>query len=124
MYSKTFSQLIARPSKYLVVLQPVRMASSDLAAAKSSKTTNELSKEEKYTKLKNMAVRPLYLDAQATSPTDPRVLDAMLPYMTNLYGNPHSRTHAYGWESEKAVEKAREVGYLSKKREQILLNSF
>lgn len=40
---------------------------------------------------------------------DPRVLDAMLPYMTNFYGNPHSRTHAYGWESEEAVEHAREV---------------
>jgi len=52
--------------------------------------------------------RPLYLDAQATNPMDPRVLDAMLPYMTSLYGNPHSRTHAYGWESEKAVETARE----------------
>ncbi|KAG2206298.1 hypothetical protein INT47_007312 [Mucor saturninus] len=52
--------------------------------------------------------RPIYLDMQATSPTDPRVLDAMLPYMTELYGNPHSRTHKYGWETEKAVEKARE----------------
>ncbi|XP_067623166.1 cysteine desulfurase, mitochondrial [Eurosta solidaginis] len=52
--------------------------------------------------------RPLYLDAQATTPLDPRVLDAMLPYLTNFYGNPHSRTHAYGWESEKAVELARE----------------
>lgn len=39
---------------------------------------------------------------------DPRVLDAMLPYLTSYYGNPHSRTHAYGWESEAAVEKARE----------------
>uniref|UniRef100_A0A336MBV3 CSON014819 protein n=1 Tax=Culicoides sonorensis TaxID=179676 RepID=A0A336MBV3_CULSO len=52
--------------------------------------------------------RPLYLDAQATTPMDPRVLDAMLPYLTNYYGNPHSRTHAYGWESEAAMEKARE----------------
>uniref|UniRef100_A0A914E005 cysteine desulfurase n=2 Tax=Acrobeloides nanus TaxID=290746 RepID=A0A914E005_9BILA len=52
--------------------------------------------------------KPLYLDVQATSPMDPRVVDAMLPYMINDFGNPHSRTHAYGWESEKAVEKARE----------------
>lgn len=52
--------------------------------------------------------RPLYLDAQATTPLDPRVLDAMMPYMTTYYGNPHSRTHAYGWETEKAVEVARE----------------
>lgn len=51
--------------------------------------------------------RPIYLDAQATTPTDPRVLDAMLPFLTGLYGNPHSRTHAYGWETEKAVEQAR-----------------
>ncbi|GAA5842190.1 hypothetical protein JCM11251_000122 [Rhodosporidiobolus azoricus] len=51
--------------------------------------------------------RPIYLDAQATTPTDPRVLDAMLPYMTNQYGNPHSKTHAYGWETEEAVEESR-----------------
>ncbi|KAG8914840.1 cysteine desulfurase, partial [Tulasnella sp. 408] len=38
---------------------------------------------------------------------DPRVLDAMMPYMTNQYGNPHSRTHAYGWEAEEGVEEAR-----------------
>ena len=40
---------------------------------------------------------------------DPRVLDAMLPYLVNYYGNPHSRTHAYGWESEAAMERARQV---------------
>ena len=52
--------------------------------------------------------RPIYLDMQATTPTDPRVLDAMLPFFTGLYGNPHSRTHAYGWETEKATEQARD----------------
>ncbi|XP_073296357.1 cysteine desulfurase, mitochondrial-like [Primulina huaijiensis] len=51
--------------------------------------------------------RPLYLDMQATSPVDPRVLDAMLPYYLSQFGNPHSRTHLYGWESERAVEAAR-----------------
>ncbi|KAI8919132.1 hypothetical protein DFJ77DRAFT_453118 [Powellomyces hirtus] len=54
-----------------------------------------------------MGSRPIYLDVQATAPMDPRVIDSMLPYMTQLYGNPHSRTHQYGWESESAVEKAR-----------------
>ncbi|KAM0333098.1 hypothetical protein ACHAQA_001756 [Verticillium albo-atrum] len=52
--------------------------------------------------------RPIYLDMQATTPVDPRVLDAMLPFYTGIYGNPHSKTHAYGWESESAVEEARE----------------
>ncbi|KAJ8765455.1 hypothetical protein K2173_014577 [Erythroxylum novogranatense] len=55
-----------------------------------------------------IAARPLYLDMQATSPVDPRVLDAMLPYYLARFGNPHSRTHLFGWESEQAVETARE----------------
>ncbi|OAD61102.1 putative cysteine desulfurase, mitochondrial [Eufriesea mexicana] len=46
--------------------------------------------------------RALYLDAQATTPLDPRVLDKMMPYLTFFYGNPHSRTHMYGWETEAA----------------------
>jgi cysteine desulfurase len=56
----------------------------------------------------DQGARPIYMDMQATTPTDPRVLDAMLPFYTGLYGNPHSRTHAYGWETEKAVDTARE----------------
>ncbi len=52
--------------------------------------------------------RSAYLDFQATTPLDPRVLDSMLPYLTEQYGNPHSRTHMYGWTAEEAVEKARE----------------
>nr|XP_039260083.1 cysteine desulfurase, mitochondrial-like isoform X2 [Styela clava] len=51
--------------------------------------------------------RPVYLDVQATAPMDPRVLDSMLPYFVSYYGNPHSRTHAYGWQAEDAVEDAR-----------------
>lgn len=51
--------------------------------------------------------RPIYLDMQSTTPTDPRVLDKMLNFYTGLYGNPHSRTHAYGWETDTAVEDAR-----------------
>ncbi|KAG7663329.1 NFS1 [[Candida] subhashii] len=51
--------------------------------------------------------RPIYLDVQATTPTDPRVLDKMLEFYTGLYGNPHSSTHSYGWETDKEVEKAR-----------------
>lgn len=54
-----------------------------------------------------LAGAPLYLDMQATTPLDPRVLDAMLPFWTDQYGNPHSRTHFFGWESEDAVEVAR-----------------
>lgn len=57
--------------------------------------------------LANAAPKPIYLDTQATSIMDPRVLDAMLPYMVDQFGNPHSRTHQYGWESEQAIEKAR-----------------
>ena len=55
----------------------------------------------------NAPKRPVYLDYQATTPTDPRVLEVMLPLFYARFGNPHSRSHAYGWQAEEAVEKAR-----------------
>merc|ERR1712062_906270 len=77
------------------------------ASLTTKNSKNQLAQEAEVKSQKDEP-RPLYLDAQSTTPMDPRVLDAMLPYMTSYYGNPHSRTHQYGWESETAMEKARE----------------
>jgi len=51
---------------------------------------------------------PIYLDYGATTPCDPRVVDAMIPWLREHFGNPASRSHAWGWEAEEAVEKARD----------------
>ncbi len=69
--------------------------------------------------------RPIYLDHHATTPLDAAVLDAMMPYLTDAFGNAASKTHPYGWEAEEAVETAREqvAALINAKPEEIVFTS-
>lgn len=68
---------------------------------------------------------PIYLDYQATTPTDPRVVSAMIPWFTEKFGNPHSRSHSYGWAAEEACEIAREqvAGLINADAKEIIFTS-
>lgn len=101
-YTVSYYSLFSIDKRY----KAVNPLPSSLSSSSSSSST---------TKLVGMTIqgeavngKAAYLDVQATTSLDPRVLDAMLPYYTYMFGNPHSRTHTYGWEAEQSVEKARE----------------
>ncbi|KAK3030436.1 hypothetical protein RJ639_039193 [Escallonia herrerae] len=106
MATKLLTSILRRTS---LKPSPVRPLSTAAAAAVSPPPAAEPQEEPTGISIKGVKIsgRPLYLDMQATSPVDPRVLDAMLPFYLSRYGNPHSRTHLYGWESDEAVESAR-----------------
>ncbi|CAR30536.1 cysteine desulfurase [Lachancea thermotolerans CBS 6340] len=89
----------------------LQKANEDLAQARSNSAevieSGSTALKHAYQENTGFGTRPIYLDMQATTPTDPRVLDTMLKFYTGLYGNPHSNTHSYGWETNKEVETAR-----------------
>ena len=102
MAGRNIAAKIASRSLLRSFLRPLSSASAAIEEAAAAEDVSAI-------KMKGVKIsgRPLYLDMQATTPVDPRVLDAMLPYYLSQYGNPHSRTHLYGWESDQAVESAR-----------------
>ncbi|XP_027178798.1 cysteine desulfurase, mitochondrial [Coffea eugenioides] len=101
MPSKLLTTALRRTILKPTILRPFSTAAAAVAEPYQEDTSGITVKGVK------ISGRPLYLDMQATSPVDPRVLDAMLPYYLSRFGNPHSRTHLYGWESDQAVESAR-----------------
>lgn len=100
-----------RQARAVLLAKAVRPTVASRALATSVPESISISLKNSTRDDSKYGTRPIYLDVQATTPTDPRVLDKMMLFYTGLYGNPHSSTHSFGWETEKEVEKAR--GYIA-----------
>ena len=101
-----FLMVALRPSTLLRAALPLQRAVP--ACARALSTSYAAASPEFTIAGQSRPGRAVYLDSQATTPLDPRALDAMMPYMTGMFGNPHSVTHAYGWEASEVVDTARE----------------
>lgn len=100
-----------RQARAALLAKAVRPAGFSRALATSVPESISISLKSSTRDESQFGTRPIYLDVQATTPTDPRVLDKMMHFYSGMYGNPHSSTHSYGWETEKEVERAR--GYIA-----------
>jgi cysteine desulfurase len=112
------------PPQYSIEGKEVQVLSGRFfqKAYKRYVSMNDYIKEEKHQFYQK---KNIYLDYQATTPLDRRVLEAMLPYMTEKYGNPHSSEHSVGWAAEKAVEwaKSQIAIYINSLEDEIILTS-
>lgn len=104
--ASTWKRAFTRSARSLQISHTVESAAATSTAIPPAGSTLSL-KNSKLGGPTEYGTRPIYLDMQATTPVDPRVLDKMVQFYTGFYGNPHSATHAYGWETESEVEKAR-----------------
>jgi glutamate/tyrosine decarboxylase-like PLP-dependent enzyme len=119
LLTKKSRGIIGKSKNYIFNLVPIKKNFVYCTNLAEGKENSKINKNSSTTDLQdksfniNLQQDPLdgskvvFFDFQSTTPLDPRVLDAMMPYMTYQFGNPHSKSHEFGWEAEKAVENAR-----------------